>query len=66
MCEEIRKKLTKKIHPLKQVYIHHVKVLKRPKMDKNRNNAHKKKKTTTTDAKPKEDETVEKQGGDDE
>ena len=35
MCEEIRKKLTKKIHPLKQVYIHHVKVLKRPKMDKN-------------------------------
>jgi len=64
MCEEIRKKLTKKIHPLKQVYIHNVKVLKRPKMDKARNNAHKKKKTT--DAKPKDEENAEKQGGDDE
>lgn len=32
ICDDIRKKCMK-IHPLKQVYIHRVKVLKKPKMD---------------------------------
>ena len=32
ICEEIKKK-TQKIHPLRQVYIYKVKVLKRPKQD---------------------------------
>ncbi len=32
ICDEIKRK-TLKIHPLKQVYIYKVKVLKKPKMD---------------------------------
>jgi len=62
MCEEIRKKLTKKIHPLKQVYIHNVKVLKRPKMDKARNSKTKRRFLTPRRAQEEEDHRCEAEG----